>query len=190
MRCLFHCPAPSFDISVTSAGVNYPTVDRGSSVVITHRAFNCPFGTSPGKLTSSQVFVTSKNIFWPQKSPSVCVSVVSLPRSPGWCISSNGQKSGKLHVFYGHIINVNLRRGTHLLPDGNIDNVKAWTRTTKCGPGERGKGSFWEWRERGGGGHFDFFVCELVELYYDSDHNWKRAFCSKIYCLLGNKPRL
>ena len=149
MRCLFHCPAPSFDISVTSAGVNYPTVDRGSSVVITHRAFNCPFGTSPGKLTSSQVFVTSKNIFWPQKSPSVCVSVVSLPRSPGWCISSNGQKSGKLHVFYGHIISVNLRRGTHLLADGNIDNVKAWTRTTKCGPGERGKGSFWEWRVRG-----------------------------------------
>ena len=181
MRCLFHCPAPSFDISVTSAGVNYPTVDRGSSVVITHRAFNCPFGTSPGKLTSSQVFVTSKNIFWPQKSPSVCVSVVSLPRSPGWCISSNGQKSGKLHVFYGHIISVNLRRGTHLLADGNIDNVKAWTRTTKCGPGEREAKGASESGGRGGGGHLELFVSELVELmwYHDNDHNWKGFFCSK-----------
>ena len=147
MRCLFHCPAPSFDISVTSAGVNYHTVDRGSpcSVVIIH-AFNCPSGTLHGNIT--KLCKPSRASLRLKKVPQ-CVLYPSLPLSPGWCISSNGQKSGKLHVFYGHIISVNLRRGTHLLADGNIDNVKAWTRTTKCGPGERGKGSFWEWRERG-----------------------------------------
>ena len=138
--------APSFDILVTSAGVNYPTVDTGDPALwLLYTLLIAPWARAPWEhhLLSN---ICRLSIFSSQKSPSACAR--SLPPSPGWCISSNGQKSGKLHVFYGHIISVNLRRGTHLLADGNIDNVKAWTRTTKCGPGERGKGSFWEWRER------------------------------------------
>ena len=121
--------APSFDILVTSAGVNYPTVDTGDPALwLLYTLLIAPWARAPWEhhLLSN---ICRLSIFSSQKSPSACAR--SLPPSPGWCISSNGQKSGKLHVFYGHIISVNLRRGTHLLPDGNIDNVKARTRAER-----------------------------------------------------------
>ena len=73
--------APSFDILVTSAGVNYPTVDTGDPALwLLYTLLIAPWARAPWEhhLLSN---ICRLSIFSSQKSPSACAR--SLSPSPG-----------------------------------------------------------------------------------------------------------